>query len=30
MNKNGLVLVLFIILIGLFNVTIIYLEKNKL
>lgn len=30
MNKKGLVLVLFIILIGLFNVTIIYLEKNKL
>lgn len=30
MNKKGLVLVLLIILIGLFNVTIIYLEKNKL
>ena len=30
MNKRGLVLVLLIILIGLFNVTIIYLEKNKL
>ena len=30
MNKKGLVLVLFIILIGLFNVTIIYFEKNKL